>query len=75
MYTARGKIQDRTGKPLNDNISRRRCCRTIWPNTEQPDEVYAGKIDNATDPLRAMAATVWGEARASRTKVRSPSPG
>ena len=27
------------------------------------DHVYAGPIDNATDPLRAMAATVWGEAR------------
>jgi hypothetical protein len=37
-------------------ISCRRVCRA-------GDDVYAGPIDNATDPLRAMAATIWAEAR------------
>ena len=32
-------------------------------DVEPAEPVYAGPIDNSTDPLRAMAATIWGEAR------------
>lgn len=38
----------------------------VFPEDATPAEepsVFAGKVDNGKEPLRAMAATLWGEAR------------
>ena len=61
----------RRGKRNGPGLRRRRCrlpsstWRLSLPplRSSSPDDVYAGLVDNATDPVRAMSATIWGEAR------------